>query len=170
MGETLFGLMFSLNLVVISRWLIIVIYFGLIGVLIGTIRMGLSHNIIETKNRPNQGIWLSLRNAILIGLSFGLAIGLVAGLIEFSNNNPEGFKIISEIGLLFGVMAALWYGGLDVIQHAVLRLILYVKGNTPWNYAHFLDYAAEHILLRKVGGGYIFIHRLLLDYFAQLKI
>jgi hypothetical protein len=32
----------------------------------------------------------------------------------------------------------------------------------------FLDYAAERILLRKVGGGYIFVHRLLLEYFALL--
>lgn len=30
----------------------------------------------------------------------------------------------------------------------------------------FLDYAAERILLRKVGGGYILLHRLMLDYFA----
>jgi hypothetical protein len=36
----------------------------------------------------------------------------------------------------------------------------------PWNYVKFLDYAAERILLRKVGGGYIFIHRMLLEYFA----
>jgi hypothetical protein len=38
----------------------------------------------------------------------------------------------------------------------------------PWNYPRFLDYAAEQILLRKVGGGYIFVHRLLLEYFASL--
>ena len=36
----------------------------------------------------------------------------------------------------------------------------------PWNYPRFLDYAAERILLRKVGGGYIFTHRLLLEYFV----
>jgi len=29
-----------------------------------------------------------------------------------------------------------------------------------------LDYAAERILLRKVGGGYIFTHRMLMEYFA----
>jgi hypothetical protein len=39
----------------------------------------------------------------------------------------------------------------------------------PWNYPRFLDYAAERILLRKVGGGYIFTHRLLLDYMATLE-
>jgi hypothetical protein len=35
--------------------------------------------------------------------------------------------------------------------------------------ARFLDYAAERVFLRKVGGGYIFVHRLLLDYFAGMK-
>jgi hypothetical protein len=29
-------------------------------------------------------------------------------------------------------------------------------------------YAAEHIPLCKVGGGYMFIHHLLLEYFASL--
>lgn len=33
---------------------------------------------------------------------------------------------------------------------------------------HFLDYAAERIFLRKIGGGYIFIHRYLMEYFASL--
>lgn len=40
------------------------------------------------------------------------------------------------------------------------------SGSIPWNYVKFLDYAAERILLRKVGGGYIFIHRMLLEHFA----
>jgi len=39
----------------------------------------------------------------------------------------------------------------------------------PWNYPRFLDYAAKRILLRKVGGGYMFVHRLLLEYFASLE-
>jgi hypothetical protein len=38
----------------------------------------------------------------------------------------------------------------------------------PWNYAAFLDYAASRVFLRKVGGGYIFVHRMLLEYFAAL--
>jgi hypothetical protein len=50
-----------------------------------------------------------------------------------------------------------------------LRVLLWREGAIPWNYPHFLDYAAQHILLRKVGGGYIFLHRLLLDYFANLE-
>jgi hypothetical protein len=59
------------------------------------------------------------------------------------------------------------YGGLDVVQHYVLRLILFIQGQTPRNYAHFLDYAVGCIFLQRVGGGYRFIHRLLLEYFAN---
>jgi hypothetical protein len=36
----------------------------------------------------------------------------------------------------------------------------------PWKYVEFLDDAADRILLRKVGGGYIFAHRLLMEWFA----
>jgi len=57
-------------------------------------------------------------------------------------------------------------GGLAYLRHYILRFLLWRAGAMPWNYPRFLDYAAEHILLRKVGGGYIFVHRLLLEYFA----
>jgi len=49
-----------------------------------------------------------------------------------------------------------------------LRFLLWRARSIPWNLPQFLDYAAERILLRQVGGGYIFVHRLLLEYFASL--
>jgi hypothetical protein len=49
------------------------------------------------------------------------------------------------------------------------RIFLCLGGFMPWNCKHFLDYAAERILLRKVDNRYIFVHRLLQDYFASLK-
>jgi hypothetical protein len=58
------------------------------------------------------------------------------------------------------------HGGEACLKHLVLRLWLIRNGSTPWNYVGFLDYAAERILLRKVGGGYVFLHRILMDYFA----
>jgi hypothetical protein len=41
-------------------------------------------------------------------------------------------------------------------------------GLAPLRYATFLDHAAARVLLRRVGGGWVFVHRLLLDYFAGL--
>jgi len=74
--------------------------------------------------------------------------------------------------MVFGLSAAgvVWArsGGFASVQHFFLRIRLWRAGCIPWQYARFLDYASECILLRKVGGGYIFIHRLLLDYFASL--
>jgi eukaryotic-like serine/threonine-protein kinase len=39
----------------------------------------------------------------------------------------------------------------------------------PFRFIKFLDQCAGLILLKKVGGGYIFIHRMLLEYFAELR-
>jgi hypothetical protein len=38
----------------------------------------------------------------------------------------------------------------------------------PRDYARFLDHAADLIFLQKVGGSYRFIHRLLLEHFAEM--
>jgi hypothetical protein len=70
-------------------------------------------------------------------------------------------------GLSFGLLAG---GGEACIKHFILRLILYLCGYIPGNYARFLDWATERIFLQKVGGGYIFIHRLLLEHFARMPL
>ena len=45
----------------------------------------------------------------------------------------------------------------------------YRNGSLPFrDLVPFLDYCAERIFLRKVGGGYIFVHRLLMEHFASL--
>ena len=55
-----------------------------------------------------------------------------------------------------------------MIKHYALRLTLWLNGYTPFKFVDFLDHCAKLILLKKVGGGYIFIHRMLLEYFAEL--
>ena len=58
-------------------------------------------------------------------------------------------------------------GGEAVSRHLVLRFLLVCNGSTPWNYVGFLDHATARILLRKVGGGYAFTHRMLQEYFCK---
>jgi hypothetical protein len=55
---------------------------------------------------------------------------------------------------------------LACLQHFALRVLLWRAADIPWDYTRFLDYCVERILLRKVGGGYIFVHRLLLEHFT----
>ncbi len=59
-------------------------------------------------------------------------------------------------------------GGYAFIRHFTLRFWLWQAKCLPWNLVLFLDEAAERLLLRKVGNSYIFVHQLLLDYFATL--
>jgi hypothetical protein len=81
----------------------------------------------------------------------------------------EGLEPVGlNAGLIFGLIAGLNRGGSAVIKHYALRLTLWLNGYTPFKFIKFLDHCAKLILLKKVGGGYIFIHRMLLEYFAEL--
>jgi hypothetical protein len=78
------------------------------------------------------------------------------------NNLP-----FTSMGAIPGALA---YGGFACLSHVALRLVGWYHGYAPWNLVGFLDFCADRILMRKVGGGYIFIHRLLLEYFATLDL
>jgi hypothetical protein len=119
--------------------LIVGLVAGLIVGLVGGLRFGVAYGIV----------------GLVGGLRFGVAYGLVSGLC---------------LGLVWGwylgLMNELGVGGAAYLYYHNYRLWLIRNGSTPWNYVRFLDHAAERILLRKVGGGYAFIHRMLLEYFA----
>jgi len=132
---------------------------------------GLSQEILKKQDvdRPNQGIRRSARNCLFFGTVTLCFSGLFFWLIHSLFGRPiEGIYYGTLAGVIFGGIIALWGGGFACFQHYFVRIFLRSAGYIPWKYVRFLDYAAEHILLRKVGGGYIFIHRLLQDYFASL--
>jgi hypothetical protein len=136
------------------------------GLVVGLIR-GMSVSEIETRAIPNQGIHRSARNALVFGLRFGLVNGLFGGLLG-GLVGGVGFALVGGLvgGLVVALVVALRAGGEACLRHLVLRLLLVWNGTAPWNYVKFLDHAADRILLRKVGGGYMFIHRMLLEWFA----
>jgi len=125
---------------------------------------GVASTTIDDQLRmvPNQGIHHSALNA----LRYGLIVALLVGLGAWPLSSSWLSSLI--IGLSIGLLAGLLNGGLACLRHSILRILLWHSGTIPWDYPHFLDEAAKRILLRKVGGGYIFVHRLLLDYLAIL--
>jgi hypothetical protein len=153
---------------------------GVLGALIGGLFAGLSFTPIEQKANPNEGIRRSARNALFVGFMFGLSSTLFFFLLfsSFSvldihnswsllSKDLIGFFMIALcFAPLVGLIGALVAGGGACIKHLVLRMSLIANGSIPWNYVRFLDYAADRILLRKVGGGYVFLHRMLLEWFA----
>jgi DNA polymerase III delta prime subunit len=163
--------------------------FCTVGALLGAIRPG----VIETRSRPNQGMWLSFRNARICFLGgagvipiavFVIMVSATAVALFFypeawdAADTPKNFREVLSLfsipaifgiaaGLFVGTCACLMYGGLELIHHGVLRLVLYTKASIPMKLVQLLDQANGLILLRRVGGGYVFIHRLLLEYFAR---
>ncbi len=154
--------------------LINALVFGLAIGMVGGLLSGLIEGDITTRTVPNEGIRRSIRSAVVsglvgvlvFGLGFGLAIGLAAGL---DNGLVGGLGFGLGAGLVAGPIFGLLYGGATVLQHYTLRWMISRNGSLPFrDLVPFLDYCAERIFLRKVGGGYIFVHRLLMEHFASL--
>lgn len=156
---------------------------------------GISSERIEEEQRqiPGKGIQDSLRSGILMGiiglgmlwlissLSYGLSTwlywaydsGPISGFYHWLNNDwslqvlPWTISWGWVVGLCGGLVVCLVSGGLAAWRHGLVRLHLQRSGMLPLRCVRFFDEATSCILLRKVGGGYSFIHRLLLDYFAE---
>jgi DNA polymerase III delta prime subunit len=149
--------------------------FGLIsGLIFGLIMlMGIAltrdpSSEMETHIKPNQGTHTSIKTALACGLAFGLFSYLIIGPIFeliFPIRRPN-FELIA--GLIPGVIVFLTTGGIFSLRHLFIRLMLWRNSSMPLRCVRFLDHSVERLFLRKVGGGYIFIHRMVLEYFAFL--
>jgi serine/threonine protein kinase len=151
---------------------------------------------IEDQDRrvPNQGIRQSLRNSLLLGFISGTMIGGIA-IVTFalsyelnvwlshrlsstlddflshklSDAQNHGLSSFWALFIASSILVWLITGGLAVWRHCVIRFLLRRTQSFPWNAHQFLDDATARILLRRVGGGYSFTHRLLLDHLADMK-
>ena len=68
---------------------------------------------------------------------------------------------------VFLLVAGKFDSGSQFLQHWGVRGLLVAAGVAPWRYGAFLDAMTERLLLRRSGAGYVFVHALLRDYFAD---
>jgi hypothetical protein len=150
------------------EWLIIGPIVGRIvglgsGILFGVF-FGLRVKPISQATYPGQKIFLSIKNFFfLVILFFGLFVGII---IVVRVGLSDYLVDILAIGLMTGLIIA----GRPVIQHYILRLIMSINNNIPWKMIPFLNHCVDLIFLRRVGGGYIFVHRLLMEHFAAMYV
>jgi MFS family permease len=128
--------------------------FGTAGLILG----GLQGTRVETRNRPNEGIRLAVKNALVAGLITGVSMIVVTWL---ASRNDERALFT---GLMLGMFALFLFGLGNAAQHFLVRLILWRKHCIPWRLTRLLDASANLILMRKVGSGYMYVHRTLQDY------
>lgn len=135
------------------------------------IPFGLLSGQVDERTQPNQGIVRSVNIAtvvaaivaLLSGIPAGLTMGTIGGILV-------GVSTGVGIGAACSIFVWFQFGGRTGIKHFILRNILHNHGLVPRDLSDFLDYCVKLIFIRRVGGGYIFIHRTLLEYFASLEL
>ncbi len=143
------------------QWIIIV---ELVSGLIVGFSLGIKGKKIQTIAFPGEGLKTSLRISILVFLLSTSFIGLLFFPVS---DSLYGLVFPSLIG---GVFFGSITGGFTVIQHYILRVLISINNMLPYHTVSFLDHCVDLIFLRRVGGGYIFVHRLLMEHFAEMYV
>ncbi|ABW32775.1 NACHT domain-containing protein [Acaryochloris marina] len=160
---------------------------------------GLSAYEVEQKVSINQGIWKSLHSGLMQFMIIGLGGALMVVLLGIFNLEQQPITFLSDwvnwlwwgldyvllrnievrrgtglIGGLYtwirlGLLGGL-AGGLGVcLKHLSLRQILFTNGLAPWNYARFLNECSDCLLLQRIGGRFLFIHKSVQEHFSAMS-
>jgi hypothetical protein len=163
-----------------------------LGVMIGLtfgLLTGLDTRSGVTAMAPGESVDASRRNAIVGGLVGGCVFGLWYEIDYVQGTTLTGplvhhaahaigllgvywpvawWNDVVVAALIGALIAGLQRGGGAYLRHRALLWILVRRGLAPRDYVAFLEYASRLVLLRRRGGGYEFIHRMLLEHFAEL--
>ncbi|HEU0302849.1 MAG TPA: NACHT domain-containing protein, partial [Longimicrobium sp.] len=112
----------------------------------------------------------ALRDSGRIFAYAGLACVLIFfPLLALAPGLEQSLGVSFSLALLLAIVlfspALFWFGGIDLVLHGTLRLVLALTGTMPLRLRRFLEYAVHLGFLRRAGGGYTFYHRLLLEHF-----
>ena len=123
---------------------------------------------LKVRKYPNQGIlFTGINTLIAIALAIPVCTLLVFVTIWAMGQETDFAAVLTQgigIGILFGFFAG---GGLALVQHFSLRLVLQRCGRMPGNYQAFLNQAYRVGILRKSGGRFRFYHDKLREHLAS---
>lgn len=120
---------------------------------------GLRGRQVSTGARPYVGVRHSVSWSCLLG---ALAIVLTALPTAMTYGGLYGLYA----GLTTGAVLWLWYGGMALVQYAVLRWLLSMQGARYFQ-TQYLEAAADRALLHRLGSGYLFVHPMLRESFSR---
>jgi hypothetical protein len=129
---------------------------------------GLRSGPIPMRRRPNEGV----RKSTVNGAAVALVGTFIAALIFFGSglflDVTHGIIRAVALGPATGVLWGLTAGLGAVLQYWIFRVLIWWYGLAPIRYGSWLAYVANlRILYWGIGGGYLFIHRVVQDFFAQ---
>lgn len=190
----------------LELWLFLGVAMSVLGGLLGGITGGLVISFEEAQTRPNLGLRRITRDIRRVALRFAVIVAAALFTVGLGTTwwrdqtlssareangllnalRYSGLDILwmsARLGAATGLVIALGYGALDVLQHFCLRLLLSATGRFPWRWVRFLDHAANCGLLDKIEGhktgdgkdgkvesGYEFLHEIVRKWFADLGL
>ncbi|HIG29326.1 MAG TPA: NACHT domain-containing protein, partial [Verrucomicrobiales bacterium] len=162
----------SFNELIAFSYILPALVFGTVA---GMIQARVAQKDFNKRVTPTQGLRECRVIALLLGLAGGLG-GILFGFIVTFPLSPalaEVRLIVFTVSILLGVTAGLSWGGIGLLQHYVLRFLLFKSQVFPFPFSNkklieSLDFFVQCSLLQRVGGGWRFIHRDLQEYLASI--
>jgi hypothetical protein len=155
---------------------------GLVGGVVSSVMTGFVPGDSDAATRPGEGLRQSARNAVRLAVPAGAFVGAFMGLVvvPLLKAHPDLGTLLRtlpdiernlavQIGTTSILTGFMIYGGAAVLLHAALRVVLAACTPLPLRLVPFLDALADRGLLRRVGGGWMFQHKLLLDHLASRR-
>jgi hypothetical protein len=115
---------------------------------------------VSSHHRPGVGLRQSVKLCGILVWRFGLPVALIWSLVLGLPGLLSGFLMAAALAHL--------YCGRGLMSYWITRALLAWAGILPMRLVRSLDLAVDRILMVRVGGGYAFTHRLLLEYLAAL--
>jgi hypothetical protein len=134
-----------------------------------------STNRVSVRRKWIRNGFYAGRRATLVVLMFWLAFVVFAAVLLLvlgaNSLTLSGFFLLSVVVLVFFLLSvpavALRRGPSDWIRYMAIKLLLCLTARIPMRLEAVCEEAARISLLKSVGGGYVFAHNLLQDFFIR---
>lgn len=159
-----------------KSWPKAILMFTIVGtqiMAIGAVTKALDLGLIEKLDvRPIEP-GAALRSTDRIAFRVGLAVALAAAELSYLYFALTiGWRqailpafMTAYAAYFIGIMM---HGGTVLARHKCLRRLIARRGYFPRDCEGFLEFSASRVIMRRVGGGYVFIHSYMQDYLAAL--
>lgn len=146
----------------------------------------LKPRLVRAKTVPNEGILRTLKTSLRAGTGAAALLAAVmpptaylvhgGGSFTFEELHGDGTELklvfvwTMTVFFFWLVNLIVWFGGLDVGKHYLVRAVIGFTRQGPWNFRRLLEEANQRDLVQRVGGGYMFVNRPVMGYFATLNL